>query len=108
MASLCYEVTGPSGEPDIGLEVAVGGGAPIRVAGSVGRGSADVDLGATGYDPQDLHVQLFVDGTRLDGSRGDDPRGPRRARRRRPGLSLTGYEAGVAPGMLRVVMSARG
>ncbi|MEA2900605.1 MAG: hypothetical protein QOH36_492 [Actinomycetota bacterium] len=68
VALLCYEVTGPSGEPDIGLEVALGGGAPIQVGASVGRGSADVDLGTTGYDPQDLHVQLIVDGQRLAGA----------------------------------------
>ena len=68
VALVCYEVTGPGGEPDIGLEVAIGGGGPVQVAGSVGRGSAHVDLGTTGYDPQDLHVQLLVDGTRLGGA----------------------------------------
>ena len=68
VALLCYEVTGPSGEHDIGLEVDVGGGAPIQVPGSMGPGSAQVDLGTTGYDPLDLHVQLLVDGERLAGA----------------------------------------
>ena len=64
---LCYEVSGPSPAARVELDVAVGAGAPVRVAGAMGRGSARVDL-KPDPDPHDLRVQLVADGKRLDGA----------------------------------------
>ncbi len=66
-AGLCYQVTGPSREADVVLELTVGNRAPIRVAGSVGRGSADVELGEADPEPLDFRIQLIVNGQRLSG-----------------------------------------
>ena len=68
VALLCYEVTGPSPQAAIALDVAINDGTPIRVAGSVGRGSVHVDLARAEYDAQSIRVQLIVNGQRLDGA----------------------------------------
>ncbi|HEX7275827.1 MAG TPA: hypothetical protein VF244_00490 [Acidimicrobiales bacterium] len=64
---VCYTVSGTSREPEVELEVALDGGAPIRVAGSVGKASATVELGDPASGSHDLHIQLIVNSERLDG-----------------------------------------
>ena len=71
--ALCYEVSATSREPDVAFEVTLLKGAttaagPIRVAGGVGRGSVRVDLGDAGSGTYDLRVQLWVNGSPLDGA----------------------------------------
>ena len=70
---LCYEVTGPVREAEIAFEVGLvlaatnTPQAAVRVDGSVGRGSARVNLGTPQIRRYDMPVQAFVNGQRLDG-----------------------------------------
>ena len=70
---LCYEVTGPVREAEIAFEVGLTltatntPAAAVRVEGSVGRGSARVNLGTPQVRRYDMPVQAFVNGQRLDG-----------------------------------------
>jgi hypothetical protein len=70
---LCYELTGPVREAEIAFEVGLTltatntPAAAVRVEGSVGRGSARVNLGTPQIRRYDMPVQAFVNGQRLDG-----------------------------------------
>ncbi len=70
---LCYSVAGTSREPVVVFEVSVltpgttTGGSPIRVDGSVGRGSVEVGLGDVADGRYDLRVQLVANGAPVEG-----------------------------------------
>jgi hypothetical protein len=70
---LCYEVTGPTREAEIGFEVGLiltataSPQASVRVDASVGRGSVRVNLGSPQTRRYDMPVQAFVNGQRVEG-----------------------------------------
>jgi hypothetical protein len=71
-ARLCYEIAGTSREPEVTLETALlsppaAESQSVRVAGSVGRGSAELDFGLQKPGSYDLRVQLLVSGTPIRG-----------------------------------------
>lgn len=72
VAVLCYEVSGTSREPVVALEVTLfppgstTGANPVRIEGSVGRGSVRVDLAGAPTGRYDLGIQLIVNGERLE------------------------------------------
>lgn len=70
---VCLEVAGPTREPEVAFDVGVfpegstSAAVTIRVDGSVGRGSVEVDLAQVDPGRYDLQVQLIADGAPIDG-----------------------------------------
>ena len=74
VATLCFEVSGTSREPEVEFDVSVVpagtaiAGEPVRVDGAIGRGAVPVELNVETGRVYDLRVQLVVDGTAIEGA----------------------------------------
>lgn len=68
---VCYEVTGPSREAAVAIDLTILGPigiGPFRADAAVGRGTAGVPIGRVPAGRFDLRIQLIIDGTGLEGA----------------------------------------